>query len=111
MLDIAKCKDLDDWLTGSGVLAETAESKETANFGVKNKQNSLVQPKAQLNDDVDDIDSEKDEQEWMFRTFDKSKVNQVHESQKQLNSFNDQIVGQGTAYSKFQDFMRELNLK
>jgi dsDNA-binding SOS-regulon protein len=37
MLDIAKCKDLDDWLTGSGVLAETAESKETANFGVKNK--------------------------------------------------------------------------
>lgn len=56
-----------------------------------------MQPKAQINDDVDDIDSEKDEQEWMFRTFDKSKAGPP----KQEAPSSDAVVGPGTAYNKF----------
>jgi hypothetical protein len=44
MMGIGKCKDLDEWLIGSGESAETADSKGNPQlkFGVKNKQNSLV---------------------------------------------------------------------
>ncbi len=78
MMGIGKCKDLDEWLIGSGESAETADSKGNPQlkFGVKNKQNSLVQPTT-VNKDVDcDVDSEKEaeEDDWMFRTFDKHKL-------------------------------------
>jgi hypothetical protein len=38
MMGIGKCKDLDEWLMGSGESAETADSKNPQKqFGVKNK--------------------------------------------------------------------------
>ena len=42
MMGVAKCKDLDEWLMGSGESNETAESKtkehnQQKQFGVKNK--------------------------------------------------------------------------
>lgn len=81
MMGIGKCKDLDEWLIGSGESAETADSKGNAKlaFGLKNKQNSLVQPKVVGQDDDCGVDSEKseegeNEEDWMFRTFDKAKL-------------------------------------
>lgn len=78
MMGIGKCKDLDEWLMGSGESAETADSKGNPQlkFGVKNKQNSLVQPTAVVQDNDCEVDSEKegDEEDWMFRTFDKAKL-------------------------------------
>lgn len=85
MMGVGKCKDLDEWLMGSGETVETADGKPTSNqFGQKSKQNHLIQPKpAEEADDIDDVASEKDEEDWMFCTFDKGKANM----RKQLDPF------------------------
>jgi hypothetical protein len=53
MMGVVKCKDLDEWLMGSGESNETADSKKNQvnkagnpdaqpKFGVKSTQNTLV---------------------------------------------------------------------
>jgi len=39
MMGVGKCKDLDEWLMGSGESAETADSKAALKFGGKALQN------------------------------------------------------------------------
>jgi hypothetical protein len=60
---IGKCKDLDEWLMGSGESAETAESKQkevTHNINISTKA-PVEQPLQTLGDGIDDApDSEGD---------------------------------------------------
>jgi hypothetical protein len=46
MMGLGKCKDLDEWLMGSGESAVTADSKDVPNlkFGARHLQNQLIQP-------------------------------------------------------------------
>jgi hypothetical protein len=78
MMGLGKCKDLDEWLMGSGESAETADSKSKQNlkFGARHHQNQLVQPGkvACIEEDEDGIESVKDDEDWMFQTFDKAKL-------------------------------------
>lgn len=75
-MGVGKCKDLDEWLMGSGESAITSDSKGGINlhFGARHNQNKLVQPSTCIEADEDAIDSSKEDEDWMFQTFDKSKL-------------------------------------
>ena len=71
MMGLGKCKDLDEWLLGSGESAQTADSKggvQNFKFGARHNQNQLVQPGKVncIEEDDDAIDSGKDDEDWMF---------------------------------------------
>ena len=67
-------KEVDEWLLGSGESAETAVSN-TKNIGAglveQPKKPDPVKPKKP-------VETEDDEDTWMFRTFSKSKQQQVN---------------------------------
>jgi len=75
MMEMNKCKDLNEWLVGSGASAETTTSKAAAvtSFGKQLTSNQPVQPGSKGIDEEDVAASEEDDEDWMFRTFDKIK--------------------------------------
>lgn len=75
MMSINKCKDLNEWLVGSGASAATATSKAAAllSFGKQFTSNQPVQPGKKGIDEEDVAASDEDEEDWMFRTFDRVK--------------------------------------
>ncbi len=74
MMDINRCKDLNEWLVGSGASAATATSKAAvlSHFGKQFTSNQPVQP-GKKGDEEDVAASDEDDEDWMFRTFDRVK--------------------------------------
>ena len=80
MMGIGRCKDLDEWLVGSGESAETADSKKLAQSLQPSLAGFTADPygaptHGQGDEDlamIDDIAdaSGKVEADWMFQTFD-----------------------------------------
>lgn len=81
MMGVGKRKDLDEWLQGSDESAATATSKvnpATSNFfGNRISKTQPIQPGKKCNNDEEDIAASDEEEDWMFRTFDKPKKNIV----------------------------------
>ena len=113
-MGLGKCKELDEWLMGSGESAETADSKNkpSLQFGARHHQNQLIQPGkiANIEEDCEDIESAKDDEDWMFQTFDKAKLLGKPKANKEaLDPFGD-IRDQSKDLNKeFEDFSKEVS--
>ena len=110
MMGLGKCKDLDEWLMGSGESALTTDSKGQINlkFGTRHDQKKLVQPGACVEPDDDAVDSAKDDEDWMFQTFDKSKLLGKPKATKEaLDPFGD--LKESKLEQELMDFSKEVS--